>query len=91
MSASHLCEGKLLGVGEVGALGQHVVRGGGASEGLQQLRQIRGGARTSKGTFRRGQCSRMQLLHNAFTQSGQFPAAKLLFNNRQTHLTWNGL
>ncbi len=33
--ALYLCEGEFLGVGEMGALGQDVVRGGEGSEGLQ--------------------------------------------------------
>lgn len=35
MDAPHLCKGELLGVGEVSAFGQYVVRGVRTSEGLQ--------------------------------------------------------
>lgn len=36
-AGTHPCEGELLGVGEVGALGEEAVGGGGASEALQHL------------------------------------------------------
>lgn len=62
----------------MGALGQDVVGGGGASEGLQQLRQLRGGARDTEGTFRGGSGGRPQLLLDAFPQPAPLPGAVLL-------------
>lgn len=64
------------------ALGKDEVRRGGASEGVQEVRQLRGGAGNAEDTFGRRCGSRAQLLFNAFTQTGQFPGAVLLFNTQ---------
>lgn len=60
-------------MGEVCALGQDVAGLDGAFEGLQELTQVRGGARNTKGTMRRGQGSRTQLVLDPFMQPGEFP------------------
>lgn len=43
---------------------------------------------TPIGTFRRGQCSRAQLLLDAFTQPAQFPAAIILLNIESFNMEW---
>lgn len=80
---AHLCEGKLLSVCEMAALGKDEVRRGGASEGVQEVRQLTGGAGNAKDTFGRRRGGRAQLLFNAFTQTGQLPGAVLLFNTQE--------
>lgn len=63
-------------MGEVGAFGEEAVGGGGASEGLEHLREVRGG-----GAFRRRQHGRTQLLLDTLVKARPFPAAILLLNN----------
>lgn len=72
---THPREGKLLGVGKVGAFGEQAVGVGGASEALEHLREVRGG-----GAFGRRWHSRAQLLLDTLVKASLLPVAVLLLN-----------
>lgn len=75
---SDLFKCELLGVSKVRALGQDVVRRGGAFKHLQYFTQVIGRVWTPEATFRRRMCIRAQLLLDAFPKSGHFSSTILL-------------